>query len=1007
MSMEQENFDSRIMAELKKARKKIIQLESQLASYKQAKDDLIEREERFRQIYDHMSVGVVWFSLGFYIEGANKAYCRMLGYQELELIGRHLKDITHPESVVENLNQHSQLIAGQIDHYSMEKKYVHKNGNIVHGLLNANLVRNSEGKPHYCLGSVLDITDRKQVEEKLKHSEALLKRTEGLTRVGGWEYMVREGKMTWTDEVYRIHGLTREEYDPNQVQQNIEFYMPGDRETIEQAFRNAVNKGIPYDLELGFVSAKGEHLWVRTIGSPVLENGQVIKVVGNIMDITERKRAEEALKESEEKYKKLFNTTLDAIALIDEDGRFLTVNPSMAKSFKMTQEELEGKYLHQVMPEHVVKRRLGKGREAIEKNQVISFEDKRDGRHFQNHLVPVSTSLDKRCFQVIARDITKRKEMEERLQILKYAVESSINGFFLIDLNGHITYINPSFLRIGKFEQESEVLGKHFAEFLEKQDKADQILTSLGNQEEWNGELKVRRKDNVLIYIMLFTSVVKDKDNHPICFMGSFIDITSRKKAEEKLQQAYEHLEYRVEARTKELKKSESRLKRSQKVAKVATWERDLQTGEMFWSDEQYRLFCYEPGQLPEKEITKNHIYPKDQNRIKKHLNKAIEEDKDFNIQFFYTTKNGEKRIGHCLGRVEKDDSGKPLHIYGTMQDVTEKIEMEQALNESKQSYEQLLLSTQQVSSYKKIIGKSERMQQIYTLIQQLANVDTTVLITGESGTGKELIVEALHYSGARAKGPLIKVNCSALSEHLLESELFGHVKGAFTGATFRKIGRIESAEGGTLFLDEIGDISPNLQLKLLRFLQEKNFERVGDVHTLSADVRIIAATNADLFRKVNEGSFREDLYYRLKVIPINLPPLRERPEDIPLLVNHFCQRFAQTFNKEISGVSDQVMRFFIKHSWPGNVRELEHILECACLFCPGGEIRLEHLPENEIRQDADIVSSLIRKKKVGKEDLIDALNRAKGNKTKAAELLGVSRRTIYRKLFEHNLISK
>jgi len=496
---------------------------------------------------------------------------------------------------------------------------------------------------------------------------------------------------------------------------------------------------------------------------------------------------------------------------------------------------------------------------------------------------------------------------------------------------------------------------------------------------------------------------IKDENNQIIGIIETAFEITERKKAENDLQQAYEHLEYRVEARTKELKKSQARLKRSQQVAKVATWERDFVTGERFWSDQQYRIFGYEPAELSEKEIIEKHISSDDRKRINEHLNNTIKKNKDFDIRFSYTTKNGEDRIGHCLGQVEMNELGFPLYIYGTMQDITEKIELEQALQESKESYEQLLLSTQKVNSYRNIIGKSEQMRQIYSLIQQLANVDTTILITGESGTGKELILEALHYSGNRAKGPLIKVNCSALSENLLESELFGHVRGAFTGAIHSKKGRIEAAEGGTLFLDEIGDISANLQLKLLRFLQEKNFERVGDVKTLSADVRIVAATNADLYQKVKEGSFRSDLYYRLKVIPICVPPLRERQEDIPLLVNYFCQRFSQTFNKKISGVSDEVMRFFIKHSWPGNIRELEHILECACIFCPGGEIRLEHLPEKEINQDINIMKHLF-KKKIGKEELIDALKKAKGNKSSAAKLLGVSRRTLYRKLSKYNI---
>ncbi|GFM37948.1 sigma-54 interaction domain-containing protein [Desulfovibrio psychrotolerans] len=246
--------------------------------------------------------------------------------------------------------------------------------------------------------------------------------------------------------------------------------------------------------------------------------------------------------------------------------------------------------------------------------------------------------------------------------------------------------------------------------------------------------------------------------------------------------------------------------------------------------------------------------------------------------------------------------------------------------------------------SFRSIVGKSARMQQLYTLLENLAEVDTTVLVTGESGTGKELVADALHHNGPRAAGPLVKVNCTALSESLLESELFGHVRGAFTGAVSNRAGRFEAAEGGTIFLDEIGDISLRIQVLLLRFLESKEFERVGDTATRKADVRIVAATNADLLRKVREGSFRADLYYRLNVMHVHLPPLRERRDDIPLLISHFTEYFNRTLKTEIEGVSDDAMHFFMRHPWSGNVRELKHAVEHACILCRTGTIGMEHL---------------------------------------------------------------
>lgn len=304
------------------------------------------------------------------------------------------------------------------------------------------------------------------------------------------------------------------------------------------------------------------------------------------------------------------------------------------------------------------------------------------------------------------------------------------------------------------------------------------------------------------------------------------------------------------------------------------------------------------------------------------------------------------------------------------------------------------------------IVGASVPMQKLYTLIKALADVPTTVLINGESGTGKELVAAALHESGVRAKGPFIKVNCSALSEHLLESELFGHVRGAFTGAIAEKIGRFQKAHGGTLFLDEIGDVSPAIQMRLLRVLQESEFERVGDSTPIKVDVRIIAATNQNLADKVSQGLFRQDLYYRLNVVRLLLPTLTERMADLELLIEHFITKFNIKLNRAVQGVSDDVLRRFRMHLWPGNVRELEHAIEHACILSQSSIITLHDLPEDLLDSVECIAvpspaDSLLPYPVPGGLSLQEALARSNGNKSQAARLLGISRRTVYRHLEE------
>ncbi len=325
-------------------------------------------------------------------------------------------------------------------------------------------------------------------------------------------------------------------------------------------------------------------------------------------------------------------------------------------------------------------------------------------------------------------------------------------------------------------------------------------------------------------------------------------------------------------------------------------------------------------------------------------------------------------------------------------------------LKESKEALAQLERDLRKRRSFERLVGKSEVMQVVYSRIEMLADMPSTVLITGESGTGKDLVAEALHYTGAHRDMPIVKVSCSALSEHLIESELFGHVSGAFTGAIKNRVGRLEQVKGGTLFLDEIGDIPPLFQQRLLRVLQEKRFERVGENTTISMQARVIAATHRDLAEMVRQGKFREDLYYRLRVVELHLPPLRERREDIPLLVNHFLSVLNEELKKKITGASVEVLGTFMAHSWPGNVRELRHVLEHACVVCRGTVLTGEDLPHDVFAPAAQATAPKGADNSGEIQALVQALRQSKWNKTLAARLLGVSRRTFYRRLAQYRL---
>lgn len=355
---------------------------------------------------------------------------------------------------------------------------------------------------------------------------------------------------------------------------------------------------------------------------------------------------------------------------------------------------------------------------------------------------------------------------------------------------------------------------------------------------------------------------------------------------------------------------------------------------------------------------------------------------------------------------------------YGAMDYVTKPVDIEalkltvlkaldfEALREENQELKERL---GEQFDFGNIIGRSSAMQKVFETLALVAPTDATVLITGESGTGKELIARALHYNSPRKDGALIKVNCAALHENLLESELFGHEKGSFTGADAMRKGRFELASGGTLFLDEIGDMSPPTQAKILRVLQEGELERLGGSSTVKVDVRLVAATHKDLNAMVAEGTFRQDLFFRLSVVPVELPPLRDRAEDIPVLADFFLKRYAEKNKKDIKGFHPQALILLARYGWPGNIRELENTIERGVILCLGEQVTPRELPPQMlpgdfVADDEARASAGATLKDVEREAIRTTLSQTDGNKSQSAKLLGIARQTLLNKIKEYGL---
>ena len=408
-------------------------------------------------------------------------------------------------------------------------------------------------------------------------------------------------------------------------------------------------------------------------------------------------------------------------------------------------------------------------------------------------------------------------------------------------------------------------------------------------------------------------------------------------RLEQELRQARTELEIKVAERTAELRRAATYLAEAQRLSHTGSFGWMVSSGEIFWSEETFRIFECDPATKPTVELVLQRVHPEDKALVQQLLDRASRDGTDFDFEHRLLMPDGSIKYVHVVSHGMKDDLGN-LEFVGSVMDVTaaKRAYREiQALQDQLQK-ENIVLREEidNASMFEEIVGASPVLQHVLARIAKVAPTDSTVLITGETGTGKELIARAIHKRSQRSARAFVSVNCAATPPSLIASELFGHEKGAFTGALQRRLGRFELAEGGTIFLDEIGELPADTQIALLRVLQEREFERVGGTHTIRADVRVIAATNRDLNAAIAAGTFRKDLYYRLNVFPIESPPLRERQDDILLLVEYYIDRYASKAGKNIRSIETKTLELLKSYPWPGNIRELQNVIERSVILC-------------------------------------------------------------------------
>jgi len=702
-------------------------------------------------------------------------------------------------------------------------------------------------------------------------------------------------------------------------------------------------------------------------------------------------------------FEKLFELSPDAIVVVDRAGIIVHANLQAEQIFGYARRDILGQSVEKLIPERF---REGhpKHREVYNLESKIRlmgaglelFGRRADGKEFPVDIMlsPIETGNGPVVLCAI-RDISERKRAEAALERseekFRLFVES-VRGYaiFQLDPEGRIRTWNAAAERM-KGYQAKEIIGRHFSCFYVAEDLANkkperelQAAVETGRSEDEGWRL---RKDGSQFWAHVTITPVRERRGALLGFVKITRDETARRDAKEALRRSEEHARMLFDLSPDAVLVCDAEGRIQEANARVEA------------------LFGYRREELlgqPVEVLVPERFHPA---HMKHREGFAIEgrmRPMGVGLQLYGRRKDGQEfPVDILLGPVERQ--GEKI-VFVVVRDLSERKRYEEALRRSEEERRYLEEELTTTHQFEEIIGNTPGLKRVLRQVETVAPTDATVLILGETGTGKELIARAIHNLSARKEYPFVRLNCSAIPAGLLESELFGHEKGAFTGAIAQKVGRLELAHRGTLFLDEIGDLPLELQPKILRALQEKEFERLGGTRTIPVNVRLVAATNRDLAKMVEERQFRSDLYYRLKVFPVEIPPLRERLEDIPMLVKYFVSQHARRMNRHIETIPPEMMEALIRWPWPGNVRELENFIERAVILSPGPTLRaplkeLQVAGEPASRASVATGSNL---QNLEREHILRVLREAKGmisGANGAAKRLGLKRTTLNSKL--------
>jgi PAS domain S-box-containing protein len=711
---------------------------------------------------------------------------------------------------------------------------------------------------------------------------------------------------------------------------------PDDLPRMLETFREALNSIKPFEAEGRFRRFDGEFRWFLFRASPLCdESGKVVKWYGTNTDIEDRKRAEDALRSHEQNLRLLVDTIPGHVVTTTPTGEIELLNRRVLEYFDKTPEELVNWRTSDAIHPDDLALTIAAWTRAIQTGEPYEREHRQrraDGAYRWFHTRGLALR-DKEGrivrWYLLPIDVDDRRRAEEALrkseERWRSVFENSAIGVALTDLNGRFLSTNHVFQAMVGYTEE-ELRAVSFADLSHEDYRQANwaLVTELveGKRRQFQIEKKYRRKDGSSIWVSNNVSLVPGTERVPRFIMALSEDITQRKRAEEALRSHEQNLRLLVDTIP----------------GFVVT---TTPAGEIELLNRQILEYLDKTPEEVANWRASDAVHPDDLPLTVAALNRAIQTGEPYEVEHRLRRADGAYRWFHTRGLALRDKEGRIVRWYYLPIDVDDRRRAEEALRKSEALLhnENVALREQidQAFMFEEIVGTSSALQEVLSRIVKVAPTDSSVLVSGESGTGKELVARAIHKRSRRSQRAFVSVNCAALAPSLIASELFGHEKGAFTGAIQRRLGRFELANGGTIFLDEIGEVPLDTQVALLRVLQEREFERVGGTQPVKIDVRIIAATNRDLEAAVANGTFRADLYYRLNVFPIQVPALRERQDDVLTLLEYFVHRFAQKMGKHFKKIDKRTVELFRSYPWPGNIRELQNVVERSVIVSSDG----------------------------------------------------------------------